>query len=121
MGQAHVAHSESPNLFRCQLLNPAMLTEAVFLFDATAGDPGSDAALAQMLPASREVVSLVRMVLGGAAPRPAIESGSARYGVNERLTRHRVVTIGTEAYQRQWHATPVYDEMALAAELAAIR
>ncbi len=101
--------------------HPAMLAEPVVLLDATASDPGSHAPLAQMPAASREVVSLIRVKLVGAASRAAIESGHARDGVNEHLEYHRVVTIGTGDHQRQRHAAPVYDEMALATELAAIR
>lgn len=96
--------------------NPAMLTEAVFLFNVTASNPGSDTLLAQMPPASSEVVSLVRMELVGVASRIAVESRHARCGVSERLKHHRVVMIGSGDDQRQWHATSAYDEMALAAE-----
>ncbi|CAH0443235.1 hypothetical protein LMG9673_03960 [Ralstonia pseudosolanacearum] len=101
--------------------NPAMPAEPVVLLDAAASDPGADASLAQVLPTACEVVSLIRVKLVGAASRAATESRHAWDGVNEHLEHHRVVTIGAGDYQRQRHAAPVYDEMALAAELAAIR
>ncbi|ARU21109.1 hypothetical protein RSSE_p1745 (plasmid) [Ralstonia solanacearum] len=116
---AQLAESSKPGMGAFD--HPAMLAEPVVLLDATASDPGSHAPLAQMPAASREVVSLIRMKLVGAASRAAIESGHARDGVNEHLEHHRVVTIGTGDHQRQRHAAPIYDEMALATELAAIR
>ncbi len=116
---AQLAESSKPGMGAFD--HPAMLAEPVVLLDATASDPGSHAPLAQMPAASREVVSLIRVKLVGAASRAAIESGHARDGVNEHLEHHRVVTIGTGDHQRQRHAAPIYDEMALATELAAIR
>ncbi len=101
--------------------NPAMPAEPVVLLDATASDPRTDASLTQVLPTAREVVSLICMKLVGAASRTTTESRHARDGINERFEHHRVVPIGARDHQRQRHAAPVYDEMALAAELAAIR
>ncbi len=115
---AQLAESSKPGMGAFD--HPAMLAEPVVLLDATASDPGSHAPLAQMPAASREVVSLIRVKLVGAASRAAIESWHARDGVNEHLEHHRVVTIGTGDHQRQRHAAPIYDEMALATELAAI-
>ncbi len=101
--------------------HPAMLAEPVVLLDATASDPRADTSLAQVLPTAREVVSPICMKLVGAASRTTTESRHARDGVNERFEHHRVVTIGDGYHRRQRHAASVYDEMSLAAKLAAIR
>ncbi len=116
---AQLAEAGKPSMRA--LDNPAMPAEPVVLLDATASNPGNDAPLAQMLPASSEVVSLVGVELVGTASRATIESGHARDGVNERLEHDRVVAICTGDHQRQRNAAPVYDEMALAAEFAPVR
>ncbi len=101
--------------------HPAMTAGPVVLLDATASDPRTDASLTQVLPTVREVVSLICMKLVGAASRTTTESRHARDGINERFEHHRVVPIGARDHQHQRHAAPVYDEMSLAAKLAAIR
>lgn len=116
---AQLAESSKPSMRA--LNNPAVLAEPVVLLDAAASDPGSDTPFAQMPPASREVVSLIRVKFVGAASRAAIESWHTRDGINERFEYYRVVAIGPGDHQRQRHAAPVYDEVSLAAELAAIR
>lgn len=116
---AQLAEADKPGMRA--LDHPEMPAEPVVLLDAAASDPRADASLAQVLPTACEVVSLICMTLVGAASRTTTESRHARDGVNQRFEHHRVVTIGAGDHQRQRHAAPVYDEMSLAAKLAAIR
>jgi len=100
---------------RHALHSPTMFAEAVVLLDATASDARVDASLARM-PTTLDGVELVR-----AASRSAGQAKHRRNRIDQGLKDSRVVPIGTRHEQRQGDTAPVYDEMALAAELAAVR
>lgn len=101
--------------------HPSMLTEAVILLDASASDPGNDAAPIQVLPTTREVVALVGVQFVGSASRTAVEARHTRNGVDQCLEYHRIVAIRTRDSHRQRHASPIYNKVTLAAEFASIR
>lgn len=100
--------------------NPSVLTEPIVLLDTSASNPSHDAQLVQMLAITREIVSLVSVQLVRTVSGAATESGNTRDRVDEGFEHHRVVPIRASDRQRQRHTSPIYGEMALAAELASI-
>ena len=100
--------------------HPAVPAEPVFALAALASDARFDAAAMQVLPAPREIVSLVRMQLVRATARSAAPPSHPRYCIHKRLEDDRVVPVGAGDTEHQRDAFAVGDEVALAAELAAV-
>ena len=115
---AQLAEASKPSM--CALDHPPMFAQAVVLLDASTSNPGNDAPLAQVLPATRKVVALVCVQFVRTATGAAIEARHVRYRVDERLEHHRVVAICTRERQRQGHASLVDNQVTLAAEFASI-
>jgi hypothetical protein len=98
----------------------AMPTEPVFALATLASDAHFDAALVQVLTAAREVVPLVGMQLVGSRTRAATPAGHSRYRIDRVLEHHRVVPVRTSDAEHQRGPRAIRDEVALAAELAAV-
>lgn len=116
---AQLAKGSEPGV--STLDNPAMAAKPVFVFDAFACDTDLDATAVQVLTASRAVVGLVSMQLVGAGTRATAHPGNPRQRIDKLLEHHRVVPVGTGDAEHQRDALAVRDDVALAAELAAIR
>lgn len=75
--------------------NPAMLSQALAVFYASARDPRRDAALAAFAAAAAVIVGFVGMQLTSAPPRAATPARAhGRDGVQRRREHDAVVAVG---------------------------
>ncbi len=101
--------------------HPTMLAQPIVALDATSGDSVFDATPPEMVAASRIVVALVSVQFVGPAQRSAANASDGRHGIDQLLEDHRVVPVCPGDAEHQRDALPVGDEVAFAAELAAVR
>lgn len=99
--------------------HPSMLAQPVVALDVLARNPVVDATPPEMFAAPRVVVALVGMQLVGPTARSATRTDNRRQSINQLL--EDTVPVGPGGAEHQRNALPVRDEVALAAELAAVR
>src|SRR6187402_1950311 len=100
--------------------DPTVTPEAIVALNAFASDAAFDAPAPEMLPATGDVIGLVCMQFAGPAPWSAALARHGRQGIDQLLEDHRVVSVGPGHAEHQRDALAVRDEVALAAELAAV-
>lgn len=100
--------------------HPAVPAQALAAFDAAAGDPGNDGALAQGAPAVGEIVGLVGVQFGGATARPADALADGWHRIDQRLQELAVVPVGSRDGQGEGDAIGINEDVALGARLAAV-
>lgn len=98
-----------------------MSAEALAALDATPGDARDDRSPAQRASAEGEIVPLVGVQLGRAAPWPARTLADRRYGIDQRLQKFAVVPVGRRDPQGEGDAVGINEDVAFGARLAAIR
>ena len=74
--------------------NPAVFSQPLTAFNASAGNPAQDAFGLQIGPATAVVIALVSMQFPRALARPARQASERRDGVNAGLEQHGVVPVG---------------------------
>jgi hypothetical protein len=116
---AQLAESGKPGM--CTLDDPSMTAEPIVALDASACNPVLDAAQLEMLSAARVVIPFVGMQLVRPAARPAALACNRRQRVDQFFEDHRVMPVGSGDTEHQRDTLPVRDEVAFAAELAAVR
>ena len=72
----------------CSLDDPAVPAQAVFAFDAFAGNARCDTALAQITSASSIVVAVVSMQFAGAFPRSPVQARHGRDSIQCAFERY---------------------------------
>ncbi|EIF32046.1 hypothetical protein BCh11DRAFT_07622 [Burkholderia sp. Ch1-1] len=93
------------------LNHPAMPAQPFFALDATPGNARRDPALFQVLPATGEVVTLVRMQFLRTFAGLPTQAGHCGYRINRALERYRIVPVRTRHRDRQGNASGIYDEV----------
>ena len=73
---------------------PSVPSQVFAALDATSGDAWNDRPPTQYLPAVGEVVALVGVQLGRAAPWAACALADRRHGIDQRLQQLAVVPVG---------------------------
>ena len=100
-----------------------MLAELVLGFDAFAGDPDLDAAVADPALQLGLVVGLVGVQLAGAlagTPWPPAWADDRRNGINERKQVGRIVGVGSREPDRERDAVSIHHQVILGPSLAAV-
>lgn len=101
--------------------HPAVAPEPVIALDTSTGDAIPNAAALEMATAACKVVALVGMQLDGPAQWSAALAAHRWQGINQFLEDDRIMAIGPGDTEHQRDALAVRDEVALAAEFAAVR
>jgi len=100
--------------------NPAVFSQPLTAFNASAGNPAQDAFGLQIGPATTVVVALVRMQFSGALARPARQASERRDCVNAGFEQHGVMPVGPADQHHQRNAPSVYDDMPFGAQFAPV-
>ena len=100
--------------------NPAVFSQPLTAFNASAGNPAQDAFGLQIGPATAMVIALVSMQFPRALARPARQASERRDGVNAGLEQHGVVPVGPTDQHHQWNATSVYDNVPLGSQFPSV-
>lgn len=100
--------------------HPTMPPEPLATFDTATSNAGLDAALSQITPATREVISFVGVQFGRPLAGLTIQAWHGWNGIEHGLERHRIVSIGTRDRDGQRNAACIYDDVSFRSELAAI-
>lgn len=100
--------------------DPAVSAETLAALDAAAGDAGRDPAGTQVRAATLEVVALVGVELGGSFAGTASCLADGLDRVDGCRQGHAVVPVGARQGDGEGQASPIHDDVALGAGLAAI-
>jgi hypothetical protein len=100
--------------------DPAMSAKTFFAVDTASRNSRRNAWLFQVAAAAGKVVALVGMQLVRTLARLTIQPGHGRYGIERRLKRHRVVSVGTRDRDGKRNAPGIYDKVPLRPELAPV-
>jgi hypothetical protein len=99
----------------CSLNDPAVPAQAVFAFDAFAGNARCDATLAQITSASGIVVALVSMQFAGAFPWSPVQTRHGRDSIQGAFERYRIMSVCPCDRDGQRNAPCVDDDVPFAA------
>lgn len=100
--------------------DPSMPSETLRAFDAAPRNARDDAALSEVTPAPRVVVSLVGMQLVGPLARPSGALADGRDCVDQGRQQPAVVNIGSGQNDGEGNASGIDQDVAFAAGFAAI-
>lgn len=100
--------------------DPAVASQFLVAFHATAGNPGLNAALRQVLTTAAEVIALVGMQLVWPLMRSTGQAGYCGHGIDQGLEHYRVMAIGAGKGQRQRDAASVDDDVPFAAQFSPV-
>ena len=100
--------------------NPAVFSQPLTAFNASAGNPAQDAFGLQIGPATAVVIALVSMQFPRTLARPARQASKRRDCVNAGFEQHGVMPVGPADQHHQRNAPGVYDDMSLGAQFAPV-
>jgi len=124
VGPAFIAHGKSSEPVEpCEgaLHDPPVDAQPLLRLDATPGDPMLHPALTAGIPATPEVIPLVRVQLLGPPARPSASPVShSRDRIDQSLEHLGVVLVRRPDLRRQWNPAAVHNQVVLAPSTTSI-